>query len=223
MLLMKINWQAPLDFQIPAGTKYSSHGWVLVDLPMSQFNPDLVLKYRIQEVNDPQMLDNLKDIDYTVLNTSGKVVKITSIVDVNPDTLDEDHLSHFPELAGENLAEFIAGIKYLSKLEIQNKYDRLFAALSPTHSALEAATWTQQLAEATAYQGNPSYPTPLLSTLSQASGLSISELAQRAIEQNSAYESSKTNLLAQMLDDQVAVDNCQTAHEVEQLGWLGDI
>jgi hypothetical protein len=218
MLLMKIDWSAPLSFQIPAGTKYSQNGWVLIDLPFSNFTPAQVTQYRIQEITDSNLILDLSFLNYTVLG-NGNVAYITTVVDPNPEQLADDHLTHFVTLDPSNIPTFLAGYKYISKLEIINHYDELFENNTPHTSNLEASTFPQQLAEAQALQANPSYPTPLLLQISQASGISVSDLAQRVLAKQSTYQGAQAQLLGQMIADEAAVDACTTPLEVKNLGW----
>jgi len=220
MLLMKLDWTQPLSFQLPPGSTAATSGWVLVDLPLSQFTPELQVKFKIHEITDPAMIEALTHIEYHVLD-DGSVVKGGTVGD-HSDTVHEyeNHLQAFPVIAAEHLPHFINAIKYISKLECQYHFDTKFAALTPAQSTLEASTFTQQLAEAQAFMANPAYPTPLLSVLSQGSGMSIADLAQRAIDRNSAYEGQKASLLAEMLGDMLEIDNCTTALEVKKLGYI---
>jgi len=219
MLLLKID-NSPLTFQIPPGTKYSSHGWMLVDLPITSFNAGQIAQYKITEITDPTLLSELNYINYTVLD-NGNVAYITTVVDSNPSDIASGHLESFVTLTDPtHVSLFLAGYKYLSNLEIQAEYDAKFANLTVTTSSLEASTFTQQLAEAQAYMSNSSYPTPLLSKLSAASGVTISQLASEAIAKQAAYQDRQAELLGQMLSDQQEVNNCSTPLQVKQLGWI---
>jgi hypothetical protein len=220
MLLMKLDWSQPLSFQLPAGTKTAVKGWVLVDLPLGNFTPEQAVKFNIHEITDPALIEALGHLDYSVRDDG--CVTLTGTVGDHTDDVHslEDHMMHFPEIDPVHLPHFLAGYKYISKLECQAHYDQRFVALSPAHSSLEASTWPQQLAEAQAYQSNPAYPTPLLSILAQGSGMSVADLAQRAIDRNNSYEGAKASLLAEMIGDQLEIDNCSTPLEVKQLGWF---
>lgn len=220
MLLMKLDWTQPLVFQIPPGSTAATSGWVLVDLPLAQFTPEQQVKFKIHEITDPAMIEALTHLEYHVLE-DGSVVKGGTVGDHSDEVHNyENHLTAFPTIDSEHLPHFINAIKYVSKIECQDHFDTKFAALTPVHSTLETSTFPQQLAEAQAYQSNPAYPTPLLSVLSQGSGMSVAELAQRAIDRNSAYEGQKASLLAEMLGDLLEIDNCTTALEVKKLGYI---
>ena len=220
MLLMKIDWSQPLSFQRPPGTKYSTHGWVLVDDQLGNYTADQILKYAIHEILDPTVIADLQFINYTVLDDGS--VALTSTVGDHTDAVEsqEDHMQFFPKIDPANEATFLAGYKYIANLEIQMEYDKRFAALGPVTSNLEAASFNSQLAEAQAVQSNPNYPTPLLSSLSAASGLSVADLAASAVAKNSAYQDSINGLLGKMLADKQAVQNSPTALQVKQLGWI---
>lgn len=215
---MKIDWSAPLSFTIPPGTPYSNHGWMLIDLPMSDFNPDQVLQYRITEITDPALITDLSFINYEVL-ADGSVAHVTTIHEPNPETLLPDHLQHFEKLDPADTALFLAGYKYISKIECKAAYDKKFKSLTPTTNNLETSTLQSQLAEAQALLANPSYPTPNLSAISQASGISVHDLAQRVIAQNQSYQTSVNQLLGEMLAAELAIDNATTPLEVKNLGW----
>lgn len=219
MLLLKID-SSPLTFQIPPGTKYSTHGWMLVDLPITNFNASQIAQYKINEITDATLLSELLYIDHTVLD-DGTVVSVTTVVDANPEDISAGHLVHFDALKDpDQIRLFLAGYKYLSNLEIQVEYDAKFANLGVSTSSLEASTFTQQLAEAQAFIANNSFPTPMLSVLSAASGITVTQLASDAIAKQAAYQSRQATLLGQMLADKQAVNNCSTPLEVRQLGWI---
>ena len=220
MLLMKLDWSQSLSFTIPPGSTAATSGWILVDMPLAQFTPDQQRKFNIHEITDPVMIEALTHLEYHVLD-DGCVVKGGTVGDHSDEVHNhENHLMAFPSIEPEHLPHFINAIKYVSKLECQAHFDEKFAALAPSQSTLEASTLPQQLAEAQAYMANQSYPTPLLSVLSQGSGMSVAEIAQRAIDRNSAYEGQKASLLSEMLGDMLEIDNCTTALEVKQLGYI---
>jgi len=217
---MKIDWNQALTFQLPPNTKYTTHGWVVVDLPIVNFNADQIAKYKIVQLTDPQVIAEMEHINYTVLD-DGTVAYVTTVADHTPNDIVDGHLQHFPTLTShEDIELFLKGYKYLSILEIQAEYDVKFANLNVTTSSLEASTFNQQLAEAQALQANPNYPTPLLSALSAASGISTGDLASQALAKNAAFQAQQATLLGEMLADKKAVNDCTTPLQVKQLGWI---
>lgn len=217
---MKIDWNKSLTFQLPPDTKYTTHGWVVVNLPIANFNADQISQYKIVQLNDPQVVAEMEHINYSVLE-DGSVAYVTTVADHTPSDIESGHLQHFPTLTSPaDIDLFLKGYKYLSILEIQAEYDVKFANLNVTTSSLEASTFNQQLAEAQALQANPNYPTPLLSALSAASGISISDLASQALAKNAAYQAQQATLLGEMLADKKAVNDCTTPLQVKQLGWI---
>jgi len=220
MILMKLESGQPLTFQLPSDAKYSTHGWILIDVPMSNFNAQQIAAYRITEITDPHLQAALQYINYTVLDT-GSVAYVTTVADHTPEDIASGHMHHFPTLdSADDIKLFLDGYKYLSCLEIQFEYDAKFSNLSVTTSSLEASTFAGQLEEAKAYMANPFYPTPMLSVISASSGISIADLANQVIAKQASYQQMQANLLGQMLGDKQAVMNCATPLEVKNLGWI---
>jgi hypothetical protein len=220
MLLMKIDWNQPLTFQLPPDTKYTTHGWLVLDLPIANFNADQIAKYKIVQLTDPQVIAEFAHINYTVLD-DGCVALVTTVADHNPESIAEGHMHHFPTLtSAEDIDLFLKGYKYLSCLEIQAEFDVKFSNMRSMTSKLEASTHQQQLEESQAVQANPNYPTPLLSALSAASGISVGELASQALAKNAAFQAQQATLLGEMMAEKKAVNDCTTPLQVKQLGWI---
>ena len=217
---MKLESGQPLTFQLPPDAKYATHGWILIDVPMSNFNAQQITAYRMTEINDPHLKAALQYINYTVLD-NGNIANVTTVADHNPEDIEAGHMHHFPTLDNpDDIKLFLDGYKYISCLEIQFEYDAKFSNLSVTTSSLEASTFAGQLEEAKAYIANPFFPTPMLSVISASSGISIADLANQVIAKQSSYQQMQANLVGQMLGEKQAVMNCSTALEVKELGWI---
>lgn len=66
-------------------------------------------------------------------------------------------------------------------------YDSAISAITSTYPATEIASWPKQEDEARAYIVNNSTPTPLLTALATARGVTVSDIAARVIAKADAY------------------------------------
>lgn len=101
--------------------------------------------------------------------------------------------------------------------EINKAADKIMAALISTYPDREISTFDKQEAEARAYMADPTAPTPLLSALAKARGLSMDELVKRVIAKADALAAASGYIIGQRqaLEDQL--DTCKTLEEVQSI------
>lgn len=101
--------------------------------------------------------------------------------------------------------------------EINKAADKTMAALVSTYPDREISTFDKQETEARAYMADPTAPTPLLSALAKARGLSMDELVKRVIAKADAFTAASGYIIGQRqaLEDQL--DTCKTLEEVQSI------
>lgn len=101
--------------------------------------------------------------------------------------------------------------------EINAAADRAIATLTATYPDREISTFDKQEAEARAYMADPEAPTPLLSALAKARGISMDELVKRVIAKADAFAAASGYIIGQRqaLEDQL--DTCKTLEEVQSI------
>lgn len=99
--------------------------------------------------------------------------------------------------------------------EINRAADKALAALTTTYPGREISTFDKQEAEARAYMADPTAPTPLLSALAKARGLSMDELVKRVIAKADTFAAASGYIIGQRqaLEDQL--DTCKTLEDVQ--------
>lgn len=102
-------------------------------------------------------------------------------------------------------------------IEINMAADKTMAALISTYPEREISTFDKQEAEARAYIADPEAPTPLLSALAKARGLSMDELVKRVLVKADAFATASGFIIGQRqaLEDQL--DTCKTLEEVQSI------
>ena len=101
--------------------------------------------------------------------------------------------------------------------EINKAAYKIMAALISSYLVREISTFDKQEAEARAYMADPEAPTPLLSALAKARGLSMDELVKRVIAKADAFAAASGYIIGQRqaLEDQL--DTCKTLEEVQSI------
>lgn len=101
--------------------------------------------------------------------------------------------------------------------EINRAADNIMTALISTYPDREISTFDKQEAEARAYMADPTAPTPLLSALAEARGISMDELVKRVIAKADAFAAASGYIIGQRqaLEDQL--DTCKTLKEVQSI------
>lgn len=98
-----------------------------------------------------------------------------------------------------------AFMKALLRKMLDDVYDKRFQQINLPVSKLEEISWAQQRSEAEAYLADNSAATPLLSSLAQSRGITISEMVSRVNTAIAAYNQEVANLLArkQMIETEI--------------------
>lgn len=108
-------------------------------------------------------------------------------------------------------------VKSAKLSEINAAADRAIATLTATYPDREISTFDKQESEARAYMADPEAPTPLLSALAKARGISMDELVKRVIAKADAFAAASGYIIGQRqaLEDQL--DTCKTLEEVQSI------
>lgn len=99
--------------------------------------------------------------------------------------------------------------------EINAAADRTIATLTATYPDREISTFDKQEAEARAYMADPEAPTPLLSALAKARGISMDELVKRVIAKADAFAVASGSIIGQRQALEDRLDACTTLEEVQ--------
>lgn len=101
--------------------------------------------------------------------------------------------------------------------EINKAADKIMATLISTYPDREISTFDKQEAEARAYMADPTAPTPLLSALAKARGLSMDELVKRVIVKADAFAAASGYIIGQRQALKDQLDTCKTLEEVQSI------
>lgn len=101
--------------------------------------------------------------------------------------------------------------------EINKAADKIMAALISTYPDREISTFDKQEAEARAYMADPTAPTPLLSALAKARGLSMDELVKRVIAKADTFAAASGYIIGQRQALKDQLDTCKTLEEVQSI------
>lgn len=101
--------------------------------------------------------------------------------------------------------------------EINKAADKIMAALISTYPGREISTFDKQEAEARAYMADPTAPTPLLSALAKARGLSMDELVKRVIAKADTFATASGYIIGQRQALKDQLDACKTLEEVQSI------
>jgi hypothetical protein len=183
-------------------------GYSLIDSTSTWYTSSNIGVDVLTEITDPTLIDQLKLLIHTI-HTDGTVRLYGS----GTDWLGE-------AITGDDLANFLAGAKYIAKLNAAAAYDKKYATLSSTESALERSTWNQQLTEAKALQTDPNAATPLLTALAASRGISTTQYAQDVVTAATAYSTAQADLVARLKAAYREIDNTTTAQALKDTGWL---
>lgn len=101
--------------------------------------------------------------------------------------------------------------------EINKAADKALNALTTTYPDREISTFDKQEAEARAYMADHTVPTPLLSALAKARGLSMDELVERVITKADAFAAASGYIIGQRQALKDQLDACKTLEEVQSI------
>lgn len=208
MLLLKINQSKPLTIQLPLDSKWLINNFVLFSGDISNFTPTEINDFGLISLTDPVTIANLTNLDYSIQD-SGLVQKLTT----GPNPLSAP-------LEGAALDQYMAGAKYLSKINASNAYQVQYQAMEEQENGLEKSSWDEQFAEAQAYQADPATPVPLLDSLAAVRGISVADYASLVIAANTAYTNARNTLLVNLKTQYQTIDSCTTALDLKNTGWI---
>lgn len=92
-------------------------------------------------------------------------------------------------------------------------------AVIAAYPDLEVSTWPQQYAEAQAYTANNTAATPMLSSISTASGLSVSALAANVMAKAAAYQNASGAIIGRRIALQTNVAAAKTQADLDAIVW----
>lgn len=99
--------------------------------------------------------------------------------------------------------------KAISEAGIRAEGSRRLAALAAPYLPAERETWPTQQAEARAWSIDPAAPTPMLSAMAAARGITRADIVAKVLENVALFEAASGDILGQqqaLLDALVAVD-----------------
>ncbi|RKQ97166.1 hypothetical protein C7446_2586 [Kushneria sinocarnis] len=102
--------------------------------------------------------------------------------------------------------------------EINRAAEAAVQSIRQQYPQFEIDTWTEQKAEAEAYQTDNSSPTPLLSGIAEGRGISLDELVQKVMAKVKLYRSAVAPVTGkrQRLEDEIlAADTVEAVNAVE--------
>jgi hypothetical protein len=208
MLLLKINSTKPLTIQLPTDSKWLINGFVLINGDIINFTPTEINDFGIISVTNPETIASLTNLDYSIQD-DGQVQKLTT----GPTPLSAP-------LEGVELDQYMQGAKYLSKINASNNYQTQFQTMEQQENGLEQSSWSEQLAEAQAYQADPAASVPLLDSLAAVRGMTVADYAAAVIAASASYTTARNTLLVDLKTAYQNIDNAATALELKNLGWI---
>lgn len=98
-------------------------------------------------------------------------------------------------------------IKAQKLTHINSACDSAISALADTYPQAEVQSWDQQVREADLYVADPTAPTPLISGIALARGLSLGELVSRIQAKATAFAVASGNIIGkrQAIEDQLCL------------------
>jgi hypothetical protein len=110
----------------------------------------------------------------------------------------------------------VSTLSAASLLAAQSAFETAVSALTSGYTASERASWNQQVADATVVQAGGNAST-LLTTLAEARGLAVTDLATKILAKNTAYQTSYAALLADLQKNRDAISNAKTVTDLPLL------
>lgn len=101
--------------------------------------------------------------------------------------------------------------------EINAAADKAIATLTATYPDREISTFDKQEAEARAYSADPTAPTPLLSALAKARGLSMDDLVKRVLIKADTFAAASGYIIGQRQALEDRLNACKTLEEVRSI------
>ena len=149
-------------------------------------------------------------------------------ISVRPATLQNEQLSvaESMEPTGEKVKYYLtdedkangaAFMKALMRQMLDDVYDKRFTQLNLATSSLEQGTWIQQRTEAEAYQADNTAPTPMLSALATARGITLPEMVAKVVQAVNKYNTDVATLLANKQAVEKEIKECVTIKDCNRL------
>lgn len=183
--------------------------------------------------------DTHKDIfDYRVLNSriiSEKTARGYMFIDAYKDYIsvrtntpqndtlqvltseEEDGTKVKYTLTEEDKESAISIMKEMMRLILDEVYDKRALELNLGVSDLEFGSWEQQRSEAVAWTADNSAPTPLLSSLSSARDITLSEMVEKVINAVEQYNARQTDLLSAKQAIEAEIKACSSIADCHRL------
>ena len=123
----------------------------------------------------------------------------------------ETGINHVTMLGG------IESAKAVKLSEINSKCELALRSLTDNYPDTERLTFDQQKAEAASYQANNTASCPMLTTLAQARGITIEDLAARVLEKAAAFSKASGALIGTRQKFEDTLDGCTNIQAVESI------
>lgn len=140
--------------------------------------------------------------------------------DVNPAFFIQEYFRPATEAevhAMQNPPETFTEIKAKKRDEINAACDTILDQLTGIYPASEIQSFSQQVAEAKAFQENPDDIPPLLSSICTSRGISLDELAGRVMAKHMAFSRKSGWVLGQRKLLEEKLEQCQTIEQVQAI------
>ena len=116
-------------------------------------------------------------------------------------------------LTEDDINNTVIFMKHVMRLRLDEVYDKRIIQQKMQVSMLEHDSWAEQLSEAKAYQADISSPTPLLSALASARGITLPEMTTKVIDAHNAYNAKVQSLLAAKQIVETEIKACTSISE----------
>lgn len=120
-------------------------------------------------------------------------------------------------LTADEKANAVAIMKEMMRLILDEVYDKRVLELNIGVSALEYSSWEQQRVEAEDWTADNTAPTPLLSSLASARGITLAEMVQKVLDAVSDYNTKVAVLLASKQGVEAEIKACASIADCHRL------
>lgn len=192
---------------------------------------DFVIGYLDPQVKEVVDISHLKAViidDEKVALAWKFAGNYSGYLSVRQNTLSNDQLdiinSNEPEgtkvkywLTDEDRTAAAKFMKIVLRKILDDAYDKKLHNLSLGVTNLESHSWQQQRSEAEAYTKDSLTPTPLLSSLAQARGITTDDMVQRVNTAVSNFNAQVTELLAKKQAIETEIKSCENINDCNVL------
>lgn len=113
----------------------------------------------------------------------------------------------------------VEAAKAAKLMQINAACELALATLTSTYPPGELQSWPQQVQEAAAFLLDPPGPTLLLSTIAEARGLTVADLAGRVQAKAEGYAAYSGAIIGKRQAAEDLLDHAETLEEVEAVAW----